>query len=142
MKNCKFCQTFFACPRMRVQLVSDAKLENPGYLRDLRNFTAGLNISPDHWFDWLVDSYRDFQGLVITNRKEVYLDTEVFDKQSIREWFRDHIAKPVPAGIRPRLREESRERMRVLATIISARYPFEAAKFGLANDNRPPEPNQ
>lgn len=140
MRTCKYCTSTFTCPRSRIVLVSDRKLEQPEFLVDLRAFTAGLGISPDHWLDYLIDTYRDYRGLVVFNGEDVFLDTEVFETDSIREWLRDWACSPVPEGVRPRLREESRERIRSLATILSMRFPFEASMWGVraANDNRPP----
>ena len=131
----------YYCPRSRVELVPNAKLESREYLRDLRRFTSDLDISPDHWVDYLVDTYRDYEGVITSRGSETYLDTEAFEIDSIREWFRDWACKPVPPETEPRLREESRERIRVLATILATRFPFEASMWGVraANDNRPPK---
>ncbi|GER05189.1 hypothetical protein JCM17846_28710 [Iodidimonas nitroreducens] len=122
------------------KLVSDIQIENPNFLSDLRLFTSELSISPDHWLNYLVDAYRDYRGLVVFNGEEVFLNMEVFETDGIREWFRDWACAPVPEGVRPRLREESRERIRALATILSTRFPFEASMWGVraVNDNRPP----
>lgn len=144
MLNCQCHRHPFFCPNTRVKLFSNAKIENPDFLRDLRDFTSSLNLSPDHWVDYLVDLYRDYQGMVTSKGTEVFLDTEAFEANSIREWFRDWACKPLAPNQEPRLREESRERIRVLATILATRFPFEASMWGVrpANDNRSPFPRE
>ena len=137
---CVHCLTLGYCKNSTRQLVRDAQLEDPEYLRDLRNFTASLEISADHWLDYLVDMYRDFSGRIVSNGQDVFLDTQEFEKiSSTREWLRDWACVRVPDHIRPRLREESRERIRVLATILSTQFPFEAGMWGVrpANGNKP-----
>ena len=106
----------------------------------LRNFAASLEISADHFLDYLLNLYRDYRGRIVSNGNEVFLNTEEFETDSIREWFRDWACAPVPDGVRPRLRKESRERIRLLGTILSTRFAFEAELWGVraANDNRPP----
>lgn len=140
MLLCANCFVLGFCRKEITTLISDKRMENPDFLVDLRAFTASLNISPDHWLDYLIDLYRDYRGRITEKGHEVYLDTEAFDLDSIREWMRDYVCSPVPAGVRPRLREESRERIRVLATILATRFPFEASMWGIraANENRPP----
>lgn len=137
---CTACIALGYCRKSTTELVPDRALENPEYLRDLRAFTSRLNISPDHWRDYLVDTYRDYRGRIVHQGQEVFLDTEALEAVSVREWFRDWACTPVPEGVWPRLREESRERIRVLATILSTRFPFAASMWGVraANDNRPP----
>ena len=137
---CARCLSLGYCKNSTRQLVRDAQLEDAEYLRDLRNFAASLEVSADHWLDYLMDMYRDFSGRIVSNGQDVFLDTEVFETDSIREWLRDWACASIPDHVRPRLREESRERIRVLATILSTRFPFEAGLWGVraANDNRPP----
>ena len=59
---CARCLSLGYCKNSTRQLVRDAQLEDPEYLRDLRNFAASLGISADHWLDHLMDMYRDFSG--------------------------------------------------------------------------------
>ncbi|MBI1393891.1 MAG: hypothetical protein GC152_14230 [Alphaproteobacteria bacterium] len=140
MQLCPNCLAHGFCRNKTTGLVTDRKLENPDFLRDLRAFTSGLNISPDHWLDFLIDTYRDYRGRIVHQGREVFLDTEALEVTSIKEWLRDWACAPVSEGARPRLREESRERIRVLATILTTRFPFEADMWGVraANDNEPP----
>lgn len=139
MNLCWHCIGQGYCRKATTQLIPDNRIENPDFLIDLRAFTAGLKVSPDHWVDFLIDTYRDYRGRIIHQGNEVFLDTEALEATSIREWLRDWACVPVPEGIRPRLREESRERIRVLATILATRFPFEASMWGVraANDNGP-----
>lgn len=140
MNLCANCFITGYCYKETTKLVTDRYIENPDFLRDLRAFTSGLSISPDHWVDFLIDIYRDYQGRIVHEGHEAFLDTEAFEAHSIREWCRDFVCTPVQDGAQPRLRAESRERIRVLATILATRYPFEVGMFGVraANDNRSP----
>lgn len=144
MTFCKHCPSVFDCPKAKVQLVSDRKLEDPEYLRDLRAFTANLNISPDHWLDYLTDTYRDYCGRIVSGGRDIYLDMEVFEVPYLREWFRDFTCTPVRDGVCPRPRADTRERVRVLATLLSTRFPFAASLWSVraANDNYPPAENK
>ncbi|WP_084397123.1 hypothetical protein [Henriciella aquimarina] len=138
MNLCWHCLGLGYCRKTTTLLVTDKRMENPDFLVDLRAFTVGLNISPDHWLDFLTDAYRDYRGRIVHQGHEVFLDTQALEAASIREWFRDWACTPVRDGAQPRLREESRERIRVLATILSTRFPFEASMWGVraANDNQ------
>jgi len=140
MYLCTNCLIVGYCRKETTTVVSDQRIENPDFLRDLRAFTSQLAVSPDHWVDFLIDTYRDYRGVIAHNNQEAFLETEALEANSIREWFRDFICTPVRDGAQPRLREESRERIRVVATILATRYPFEASIWGVrpANDNRPP----
>jgi len=140
MNLCWHCINLGYCRKTTTPLITDKRMENPDFLIDLRAFASGLNISPDHWLDFLIDTYRDYRGRIVHQGREVFLDTESLEVTSIKEWLRDWACAPVSEGARPRLREESRERIRVLATILATRFPFEAGLWGMraANDNEPP----
>lgn len=141
MHLCTQCFTLGYCRKATTPLVSEKRLESPDFLIDLRAFTASLNISPDHWLDFLVDTYRDYRGRIVHRGQEVFLDLNELESKSIKTWFRDFTNKPVADGVRPRLREESRARIRILTTILATRFPHEVSMLGVraANDNSPPK---
>ena len=145
MHLCANCFNIGYCQKETTTLVSDHQIENPDFLKDLRAFTSELSVSPDKWIEFIADTYRDYRGRIVYKGQEVFLETEVLEVKSIREWFRDFICTPVRAGAKPRLREESRERIRLIATVLATRFPFEASTWGMraANDNHPPnQPEQ
>lgn len=138
---CPACMSVGYCPKKSVAVVSDDQLSDPDYLRDFKEFVRFLDISDCRWLEHLSNLYRDFPGWIVgPEGEEVFLDMEEFERPNIREWFRD-FSTPMRDGARPRVREEARERVRILATVLSARYPFDAMLWGVrvANDNRAPE---
>ncbi len=98
MHLCTHCFTLGYCRKATTLLVSDKRLENPDFLIDLRAFTASLNISPDHWMDWLANEYRDYRGRIVHQGQEAFLEMEQFEMTSIKTWFRDFTNKPVADG--------------------------------------------
>lgn len=125
--------------RRIVQIVTDEELKNPAYLKGVRDFSSRLNIPANRWLERLIDWYRDFDGFVCDHEFHVIdLNTEYLEVGP--EWYRDWVNTPVPSGVMPRLRKESKPRIRVLATILKTAFPAEAATWGLspANDNDRP----
>lgn len=140
---CPQCYCCGYCRKSVVQIVSDKQIANPEYIRDLRAFTAKLDIEADRWRCYLVDCYRDFSGWIAgEGGAEVFLDTSELERPHIREWCRDWLCKPCSPDVTPRVRAEARERIRVVATILTATYPAKAQFWGMrgANDNRPEQP--
>lgn len=139
--HCYRCLGLGYCPKIRTLIVSDLELSNPEFLRSVRLTAYRHNISSYQWLDEVYSLYRDYHGWICDERgQEVLLDLEVFETPNIRTWFRDFCCRPLPEGSMPRVRGESKERVRVLATILRARFPVSAATWGVwvANDNRPP----
>lgn len=144
MYLCANCFVHGFCKKETTKVVSDRRIVSPDFLRDLRAFTSQLKISSDHWVDFLIDTYRDYPGRIFQDGNEVYLDTEALETPSMREWARDFLCQPVRNGAQPRPRKETRERIRVVATILATRYPFEVSMFGVraANDNHAPSQSE
>ncbi|ALG92010.1 MULTISPECIES: hypothetical protein [Actibacterium] len=139
---CPACTLNGYCKRLMTHFVTDQMLENSTYIRDLRNFAFGLNVKDSAWHEHLTNLYRDYRGWIVGfDGDEVHLDMEQFERPFIREWFRDFCHKRCPDDVTPRRRPESRERVRILATILTARFPSEALLWGVraANDDDPPK---
>jgi hypothetical protein len=135
---CVQCLGLGYCGELRSPLVTDAELNNPEFIRDVRACAHSLKITRDRWLVWLEDAYRDYPGMIVDESGEpVPLEFSAFETASIRYWFRDFIERETPAGSRPRLREEARERVRILATLLRAVDPVGAANWGIRamNDN-------
>jgi hypothetical protein len=124
MGSCAHCFiTDQRCERTR--LVSDRELADPAFIRSLRDFCFGLNISSYQWLDCLTDLYRDVRGCIVDESGcTVFLDMDVFEIPHIRDWFRDFCCTPCKPQITPYVRFEAKERARVLATIIRAAYGY------------------
>lgn len=138
---CNGCLSQGYCQSLRTRIVTDAELANPEFIRDVRTHARGLKLTRDRWLSWLEDAYRDYPGVMIGDDKEdAPLDLGVFDTASIRYWFRDFIERETPADIRPRLRTEARERVRVFATLLRVMNPRAASLWGVraANDSEQP----
>lgn len=136
MPLCLNCLSRGYCRRLRVEIVGDEDLANPEYIRDLRAFALGLGVNDEDWREFVSDLYRDYRGWIArANGTEIFLDMDEFERPSIREWFRDFCCTPCPAHVTPRVKPEAWERVRVLATILSATYPHDARFWGLRGDN-------
>lgn len=141
--KCLECQLFGYCRNRQTKLVATAQVADSEYIRDLKSFARSLGVSDADWQEYISDLYRDMPGWIVgLNGSEVFLNMEEFERPSIREWFRDFL-RPCPLTAQPRVRREATERVRILATILSAHYPVQAALWGVrpANDNRAPKSN-
>ncbi|KCZ89734.1 hypothetical protein [Hyphomonas jannaschiana] len=140
MNLCVQCLSKGFCEQIQTRIVSDEELSNPDFVRDVRNFSAGLAVDPNSWLEALYNMYCQYPGSIVDrNGRELFLDLEHFEVPYIREWFRDWACSPIDQNVRPRVREESRERIRVLGTVLKAKYPEHAMLWGVrpANDNAP-----
>ena len=128
---------------MQSKLVNDQELRNGKFLYDSKASCFARNKTPEDWIEHVHDLYRDYRGRIIDHEgHEIILNMNVFEVPFIREWFRDFACTPCLPGVRPRIRTVARPRVRVLLTIIRARFPEEAEHWGsreAANDNQPPD---
>lgn len=142
MPLCVTCFGLGYCKKLFSRLVSDRELENPHFRDDVRQFARSLDVPAAEWRDYLLDLYCHYPGRIVDqNGAETFLNMEEFEVPHVREWCRDWI-NGVPSASGPsRLRSESRERIRALASILRAAFPEEAFTWGLraANDNKPPQ---
>jgi len=143
MLKCSKCIAVGYCIRVTAKLVSDRELDNPAFIRDLRSYTSNLPVTYRQWRDYIVNEYRDYGGWIAGHYGgETFLDMDVFETPNIDYWFRSFCCTPCADDTTPRLRNEVRERVRVLATILRARNPQVAMLWGrmdAANDNEPEE---
>ena len=130
------------CRKRETKEETTEELRSGGFVRQVRQTALDLNIESANWHEALCDMYRDYPGRIVNaSGEEVFLDMEVFETPNIRTWFRDFCCRPCPDSTSPRIRQESQERVRVLATILRASFPVKAATWDMktANDNRPPK---
>ena len=136
MQLCPICLDKAMREARLVKLVDDQELRTSHYLFDLRAFTSKLGVKPEQWPDYASDIYRDFDGFISDSEGNlISLNTQHLE--TYPEWYRDWANEPVACGAIPRLRQESRARVRVLATILKIKFSREAAMWGVraANDN-------
>jgi len=141
MTLCFNCISLGYCRNKNTVVVSDLDLQNPEYIRDVRLFAYHLNISSHAWHMYLTNLYRDYKGRIITlDGPEYYLHMDVFETPSIRDWFRGFCCTPCPSDLTPYIHGNTRERVRVLATILKAHHPKAAMMWDVrpANDNALP----
>lgn len=125
------------CKNEVARLVTDAEIANQHWVRDIRLFAATFSIQPCDWAEYLTNLYRDYLGWIIDpTGSETFLNLDPLFEQNARFFFRDFCRAPNPKAncfVRP----QSWERVRVLATILRARFPAEAQMWGVraANDN-------
>lgn len=115
----------------RIRLVTDAELENPVFLTDVKTFAANLRVAHRRFLDWLADGFRDAQAeLVDSAGNKVDVDLEELERDNIEFWFRDWCRRPAP-NAQIRLRAESRERVRLVATLLRLIFPKESILWGV-----------
>lgn len=102
------------------------------FILDVKAHARSHRISYHRWLNYMTDLYRDYRGIIVDRKmREIPLDTVKHFEQtpdSIAYWFRDFLMPgPIPSTY---LRKESLHRFLILATILKARSPIEAANWG------------
>jgi len=111
------------------------QMKNPIFIRDVKNYSANYfrsrKISYHRMHDHIIDMYRDLR-VTITDElgKPVFLDTEVFEIDSIEYWFRDFCVF-IPDWARPRVRREAFGRVIALSSILRAHSPERTSNWGM-----------
>lgn len=149
------------CPKLHASVVTDAELKNLHFVHDMLSFAQDLGLKPSEWRAYLTQQYASYDGRILGNDgEEEFLDMDLFEvdedllfaannvkgaarqltsaNSSIREWFDYWLCRPETQKRIP-FSEQTRERLRVIATILRAQNPKEAQFWGLkgkaANDN-------
>lgn len=156
MQKCGVCPVQ-RCAGRASRLVSDTEINNSEFVRDVRNFAARLGVRPAEWLDRILELFAQFDGCIVNAAHQpAHLTTDILlptdeeiddDKGAviesrIRNWLEETFATPVPENVDPHVRVEARERFRIVASILRARFPSHAIGWGLrgANDNFAPIP--
>ena len=148
-------------PELHASVVTDVELKNAHFVYDMLSYAQNLKLKPSEWRAYLTHEYASYQGRIVgINGEEEFLDMDVFEvdeevlfaandvkgaarqltsaNSSIREWFDYWLCRPETQKRIP-FSEQTRERLRVVATILRAQNPQEAQFWGLkgkaANDN-------
>ena len=140
------------CPLFKAYLITDEEMKNPKFIRDVRSFAYVLGFLPSEWKNYLVEEYMAFSGVIVDKKtgQNVDLNMDVFEidddihfegssksistaNDTITGYFKRVCC--TPCSNRPHVRCEARERFRVFATILRARNPGAAIRWGVANDN-------
>lgn len=133
---CIYCLSRGFCHQLKSPLVRNCQIGNSDYIRDLKAFAYTLGIKGGDWQDFLSDLYRDYPGWITKpNGTEALLDMGEFERPFIREWFRDFCCTPCPDHVTPRVQTKALERVRILATILTASFPHAALFWGIRADN-------
>jgi hypothetical protein len=115
-----------------VRITTDEELGNPVYLFDARAFAAKLRVPRRRLLDYLADGLRDSDAeLEDEYGNAAQVDFELLELDGIEDWFKDWVRRPAP-GVLCRVRAESRERIRVLTTILRLIFPKETSVWGSA----------
>jgi hypothetical protein len=126
---------------LNCNLVTDAELKAPEFLRDVKTAGYSLRVKASDWQEQINNLYRDYLGRIRDPHTgvETFLNMEEFEGPHIREWFRDWVCTPCPANFTPYAHPASRERVRIFATILRAHFGSGASAWGLRadNDNNP-----
>lgn len=130
-------------------IVHANEVENPDFVRDVRNLAYLLNRSPSDFIDLILTDLA-FLDVTFTDSagNEVELDTDCFEvnltgldvseaeaveasqQERLRLWCRDTFCKPCSRAIRPHVREEVLPMFLVIASVLKACHPEEAAGWG------------
>lgn len=138
MNLCLTCLPQGFCRKRRTHLVTDVELASGRFRWDVRKKAYGLGLTPVEWVDAIHDLYSQCPGWIMhADGNEVFLDMNEFERPHIREWFRDWVCDLPARPETQRLHPASKERIRILATIMRAHFPAEAMLWGkeIANDN-------
>lgn len=102
------------------ELVSDAELRDPAFVREMRKYGASLHVPYEAMQDWITTFYA-CAPIVFRdeNYRETYVETRHFEAPNFHFWVRD-FCTPVPAGVRPRVRREAWERTRAFTSLLRA----------------------
>jgi len=153
----------------KIRAITPAEL-TPNLIRDAREFTSELSldwcITDAAWPEWLVNWYRDFDGVLNNRRGEaVYIDTEVLfrrDRKGVllsaemierldmfdpEEWGETEDPHHVRTWYRDnvtkapgkRIRIDNPQRWAAVINILKIAFPARAQMFGVrpANDDPP-----
>jgi len=138
MNLCLTCLPQGFCRNRRARLVSDAELSNRLFRWNVRKKANSLNYTAVEWVERIHDLYSQYPGWIMDHEgQETFLDMDEFEHPYIREWFRDWVCILPADPNAQRLNQASKERIRILATILRAYFPVEALLWGaeVANDN-------
>ena len=117
-------------PSGRVCIVTDEELDDPYFLADVKTFAWKLRIPHRRFRDWFVDGVRDSEvELVDVFGNPADFNYEEIEREHVELWFRDWAKRPA-RHIHPRLRRESRERIRLIATMLRMIFPKETSVWG------------
>lgn len=134
---CFYCLSQGFCKKQHCRLVTNGEISNPRWVYDVRMAASRHKQAPCDWAEYLTDLYRDYLGWIVDPTGcETFLNLDPLFEPNARFFFRDFCRAPNPNAncfVRP----QSWERVRVLATILRARFPAEAELWGVraANDN-------
>ena len=114
-----------------VYLVTDAELANDLLLADCQDFLRKIRHPRRRFVDWLVDGVRDSSARLLDGTgNPVEIDYDYLEKDHFDLWVRDWITLRSPE-VRRRVRAESRERVRLVITMLRMIFPRESAAWGL-----------
>ncbi len=144
MNHCRFlcyrCINQGYCKSTMSLIVSDAELNNPEFIRDVRETAYSMKVPKGKWLTLTSNLYRDYLGSIVDGAwQEKFLDMNVFEVAYIEDWFKVWCNTKCPTHVKPSVHPKARERVRVLATILRASFPETAQNWGYsgANDNFP-----
>ena len=137
---CGQCLLLGYCRRLRSYKVTETEIDTRQFVLNLKRHARDRNVSFGAWLDYLSQLYGDYPGRIVDPQgRETMLDMSVFEKPSIKYWFRDFIGKAPAPIMFDHLRTESRPRVIILGTVLRAWQPVKASLWGkrIANDYLP-----
>lgn len=161
MTLCIRCPMVGYCSHLTAQVVTNDELDNPHFLSDFLRYSQNLNLRPSAWRGYLTEIYSNYNGRILNGDSEEFLDMDVFEieddilfeplsvggaakqvsiaNDAIRQWVDYWLCQSHKPQEKNEMSELTRERLRVVATILKIQNPKEAQFWGLsrkaANDN-------
>lgn len=162
MNLCPSCFMVGYCSRLNTKIVTNDELKNPDFVNDVLAYAQSLGLRPALWRPYLTKQYASYKGRIVNGKgEEEFLDMTLFEvdedilfaandvtnsakevsiaNNAIREWFEYWLCNPRSYRQPAYISEETIEKLRIVATILRAKNPDEAALWGLkskaANDN-------
>lgn len=146
---CQECRFLGYCRKLQCKIVTNTEIADERFIRAIRQHAYELKIPGRRWPDVLSNWLRDYPGRffdALGQIKELdlihieYPEGQETDEAPYARWYQEFCNTPCPKGTTPFVRREARERVRIVATLLRARYPVRASTWGkvAANDNRSP----
>lgn len=114
-----------------VSLTHPARLLSEHYYRRLWLAVRNVRIARRQWLDELADTFRDFEGEILTASGlpyELPLVDDVFGDDEDMRWL-GYYLKPDISGVYPRARSRKIERLQILDLYFRIKYPDIAKHF-------------
>ena len=117
--------------KRRIRLTHPTTLLSEHYYRRMWLATRNINISRRDWLDELADTFRDYDGIILTPNGTAYeipLVDDVFGDDFEMRWM-GYYLKPDVSGLYPKSKSRKIERLQLLDLYFRIKHPNIAKHF-------------